>query len=415
MAETTIRFGILGCADIARKLSRAITLSPNATLHAVASRSVDKATAFASANGFPPASKIYGSYEALLDDPDVDAVYVPLPTSLHVHWAVLVAQKKKHLLLEKPVALNAAEFDKIVDACESNGVQLMDGTMWMHHPRTAKMAEFLSDERRFGRLQKVRNFGTSPWIGLLSLCCLVVPELALLCYPDVCPVHVLFTYGADPDFLKNDIRVKPDLDALGSLGDIGWYCIRAILWAANFELPKTVIALRDPQLNEAGVILSCGASLYWEDGKSATFHCSFLSNLTMDITAIGTKGSLHVHDFVIPYQEKEASFFAGSESGFNDLVTAWSSEPSKHIVTTELPQEAQMVREFARLVGDIRFKSLKPEKKWPTISRKTQLVVDAVKASIEKGFEAVHIQEQASVAVLSGLDYLKKNLMGRST
>ncbi|XP_054787307.1 uncharacterized oxidoreductase At4g09670-like isoform X3 [Prosopis cineraria] len=228
-------------------------------------------------------------------------------------------------------------------------------------------------------------------------------------------VHVLFTYGADPDFLKNDIRVKPDLDALGSLGDIGWYCIRAILWAANFELPKTVIALRDPQLNEAGVILSCGASLYWEDGKSATFHCSFLSNLTMDITAIGTKGSLHVHDFVIPYQEKEASFFAGSESGFNDLVTAWSSEPSKHIVTTELPQEAQMVREFARLVGDIRFKSLKPEKKWPTISRKTQLVVDAVKASIEKGFEAVHIQEQASVAVLSGLDYLKKNLMGRST
>ncbi|XP_054787306.1 uncharacterized oxidoreductase At4g09670-like isoform X2 [Prosopis cineraria] len=382
MAETTIRFGILGCADIARKLSRAITLSPNATLHAVASRSVDKATAFASANGFPPASKIYGSYEALLDDPDVDAVYVPLPTSLHVHWAVLVAQKKKHLLLEKPVALNAAEFDKIVDACESNGVQLMDGTMWMHHPRTAKMAEFLSDERRFGRLQKV---------------------------------HVLFTYGADPDFLKNDIRVKPDLDALGSLGDIGWYCIRAILWAANFELPKTVIALRDPQLNEAGVILSCGASLYWEDGKSATFHCSFLSNLTMDITAIGTKGSLHVHDFVIPYQEKEASFFAGSESGFNDLVTAWSSEPSKHIVTTELPQEAQMVREFARLVGDIRFKSLKPEKKWPTISRKTQLVVDAVKASIEKGFEAVHIQEQASVAVLSGLDYLKKNLMGRST
>ncbi|XP_054786152.1 uncharacterized oxidoreductase At4g09670-like [Prosopis cineraria] len=382
MAETTIRFGILGCADIARKLSRAITLAPNATLYAVASRSVDKATAFASANGFPPGSKIYGSYEALLDDPDVDVVYVPLPSSLHLHWAVLVAQKKKHLLLEKPVALNAAEFDKIIDACESNGVQLMDGTMWMHHPRTTKMAEFLSDERRFGRLQKVL---------------------------------AVFTFGADPDFLKNNIRVKPDLDALGSLGDLGWYCIRAILWAANYELPKTVIALRDPQLNEAGVILSCGASLYWEDGKSATFHCSYLSNLTTDMTVIGTKGSLHVHDFIIPYQEKEASFSAGSGSSFNDLVTAWAVEPSEHVATTELPQEAQMVREFARLVGDIKFKSLKPEKKWPTISRKTQLVVDAVKASIDKGFEAVHVQEQASVAVLSGLDYLKKNLLGQST
>ncbi|KAK4253033.1 hypothetical protein QN277_010868 [Acacia crassicarpa] len=382
MAEPIVRFGILGCADIARKLSRAITLAPNATLYAVASRSNEKATAFASANGFPPGSKIYGSYEALLDDPDVDAVYVPLPTSLHVHWAVLVAQKKKHLLLEKPVALNAAEFDKIIEACESNGVQLMDGTMWVHHPRTAKMAEFLSDECRFGRLQKV---------------------------------HTMFTFASDPDFLKNDIRVKPDLDALGSLGDAGWYCIRSILFTANFELPKTVIALRDPQLNEAGVILSCGASLYWEDGKVATFHCSFLGNLTMDITAIGTKGSLHVHDFVIPYQEKEASFFSVSEAGFNDLVTGWTKEPSKHIVTTELPQEALMVREFSRLVCDIKFKSLKPEKKWPTMSRKTQLIVDAVKTSIDKGFEPVHINEHASVSVLSGLDYLKKNLLGKST
>lgn len=157
MAETPIRFGVLCCADIARKVSRAINLAPNAILYAVASRSLDKASAFAAANGFPPGSKIYGSYEALLDDKDVDAVYVPLPTSLHVRWAVLVAQKKKHLLLEKPVALNAGEFDEIIEACESNGVQLMDNTMWVHHPRTAKMAEFLSDARRFGQLKSVRN------------------------------------------------------------------------------------------------------------------------------------------------------------------------------------------------------------------------------------------------------------------
>lgn len=154
-AETPIRFGILGCAEIARKLSRAITLAPNATLYAVGSRSIDKATGFAQANNFPPSAKIYGSYDAVLDDPDVDAVYLPLPTSLHIQWAVLAAQKKKHILLEKPVALNVAEFDKIVEACESNGVQLMDGTMWMHHPRTAKMWEFLSDTHRFGQLRNV--------------------------------------------------------------------------------------------------------------------------------------------------------------------------------------------------------------------------------------------------------------------
>ncbi|KAK7271002.1 hypothetical protein RJT34_26573 [Clitoria ternatea] len=361
MAETPkIRFGIIGCADIARKVSRAINLAPNATLHAVGSRSLDKARAFAAANGFPEGTKVYGSYEAVLDDPDVDAVYVPLPTSLHLRWVSLAARKKKHVLLEKPVALSASEFEEIIEACESNGLQLMDGTMWMHHPRTAAMKEFLSDAHRFGRLTSIQT---------------------------------CFTFAADADFLENDIRVKPDLDALGSLGDEGWYCVRAILWAANYELPKTVIATRKPDLNKAGVIMSCGATLTWEDGKIATFYCSFLSNLAMDIAAVGTKGTLHVHDFIIPYEEKEASFYAASESSFDDLVTKWVSQPSKHVIKTEIPQEALMVSEFARLVADIKFNNSKPEKKWPIISRKTQLVLDAVKASIEKGFEPVDIQE----------------------
>ncbi|XP_071724482.1 uncharacterized oxidoreductase At4g09670-like, partial [Rutidosis leptorrhynchoides] len=128
MAEpaAVVRFGIIGCAEIARKVSRAITLAPNATIAAVASRSSEKASLFAKANNFPPDCKIFGSYESLLDDPDIDAVYLPLPTSLHLKWAVLAAEKKKHVLLEKPVALNAAEFDKIVEACDVNGVQLMD-------------------------------------------------------------------------------------------------------------------------------------------------------------------------------------------------------------------------------------------------------------------------------------------------
>jgi len=187
--------------------------------------------------------------------------------------------------------------------------------------------------------------------------------------------------------------VKPDLDALGALGDAGWYCLRAILWAANYELPKTVIASRNPEHNQVGVILACGATLYWEDGKAATFYCSFLSNTSTDITALGTKGTLHVHDFVLPYEEKEASFYAATESGVDEGVTKWVPQPSKHVIETEIPQEALMVNELARLVADIKFKNAKPEKKWPTISRKTQLVADAVKASIDRGFEPVQIQE----------------------
>jgi len=206
-------------------------------------------------------------------------------------------------------------------------------------------------------------------------------------------IHSNFTFTAGADFLENDIRVKPDLDALGALGDAGWYCLRAILWAANYELPKTVIASRNPEHNQVGVLLSCGATLCWEDGKVATFYCSFFSNLTMDISAFGTKGTLHVHDFVIPYEEKEASFYAATESGFDEGVTKWVPQPNKNIIKTDIPQEALMVNEFARLVADIKFNNAKPDKKWPTISRKTQLVMDAVKASIDRGFELVRIQE----------------------
>ncbi|VFQ62844.1 unnamed protein product [Cuscuta campestris] len=358
MSVSPIRIGIVGCAEIARKLSRAINLSRTATLHAVGSRSLEKAERFAADNGFPESAKIYGSYEAVLDDPDVDAVYLPLPTSLHAKWAVLAAQKKKHLLLEKPVALNAEEFDAIMEACESNGVQFMDSTMWMHHPRTLKMKEFLSNPDLFGQLKSV---------------------------------HSCFTYAANPEFLENDIRVKPDLDALGALGDEGWYCIRSILWAFDFQLPKSVVALRNPVFNKAGVIMACGASLFWEDGKVATFECSFLSNLTMDVTAIGTNGTLHLHDFVIPHHEKTASYLTGMKSGFTEFVTAWDPKPSTHIVNTDLPQEVLMVEEFSRLVSGIKNNGSKPEQKWPTFSKKTQLVIDAVKASIEKGFEAVEV------------------------
>lgn len=204
-------------------------------------------------------------------------------------------------------------------------------------------------------------------------------------------MHSCFSFAGDADFLKNDIRVKPDLDGLGSLGDAGWYGIRAILWANDYELPKTVVATPGPVLNEAGVILSCGGSLNWDDGRVATFSCSFLANLTMEITAAGTNGTLHVYDFIIPFKEKECSYIANTKCFFNDLVTGWEPLPSEHIVTTDLPQEVCMVREFSCLVGNIKNGS-KPEQKWPIISRKTQLILDAVKTSIETGFAPVDIK-----------------------
>ncbi|CAL1356690.1 unnamed protein product [Linum trigynum] len=343
-SEPKIRFGIMGCADIAKKVSRAISLAPNAELSAVASRTLEKATAFAAANNFPPDAKVYGSYEALLDDPEIDAVYIPLPTTLHLKWASLAAQKKKHVLLEKPVAVSVPELDQILAACEANGVQFMDGTMWLHHPRTAKMKEFLTSEDGFGELRTV---------------------------------HSCLSFPADEWLHKDNIRLNPDLDSLGALGDVGWYCAYSILWAADYELPKTVIATPGAVISEAGVILACGASLRWEDGKSATFHCSFLAKMESSITAVGTKGpTLEVNDYVIPIAEKEASFVASS---------------SQHVVPTDIPQEACLIRELSRLVGEIKVNGGKPDLTWASRSRKTQRVLDAVKESIDNGFQPVEI------------------------
>ncbi|XP_051139520.1 uncharacterized oxidoreductase At4g09670-like [Andrographis paniculata] len=359
-AEPPVRYGILGCANIARKMWRAILLSGNSTVVAVGSRSLAKAEAFAKENGFPGSARAYGSYDAVIDDPDVDAVYIPLPTSLHRRWAALAAEKKKHVLLEKPVALNVAELDEILAACRVNGVQYMDATMWMHHPRTAAIAAALSDRCRFGQLKAV---------------------------------HIIYSHNCGPDFLKNDIRVKPDLDALGALGDAGWYCIRAILWAYDYNLPTTVVALPNTEFNEAGVILSCGASLQYPDNKMTTFYCSFLANLTMEVNFLGTDGYIRFNDFVIPFEEKVTHFYEHANTRFGELATSIEPLPTKHVVRSDLPQEVLMVKEFSNLVQKIDRGGEKSEKKWEIISRKTQLVMDAVKTSIDKGFVAVEVEE----------------------
>ncbi|XP_078441143.1 oxidoreductase family protein [Wolffia australiana] len=357
--EGVVGFGIIGCASIARKLSRAIGLAPNAAVVAVGSRSVDKSKRFISDNGLNPATvSAYGSYDEVLSDPAVDAVYVPLPTSLHLKWAVAAAEKGKHILLEKPVAVCAEDLDRILAACSAAGVQFMDSTMWMHHPRTAAMKQLLSDPDRFGQLRSVDS---------------------------------VFTFAADPEFLEKDIRVKPDLDALGALGDLGWYCARAILWAVDYDLPHSVTALRAPTANSAAVLLSCGASLTWKDGRVATFHCSFLAHLTMELAVVGSRGTLHLADFVIPMEESSAAFSFNSASGLSELATGWVEMPSQHFVRNETPQEVLMVAEFSRLVAGIRSGTGGSETKWPEISRKTQLVIDAVKSSIDLGFQPVEI------------------------
>ncbi|KAI4389350.1 hypothetical protein MLD38_001582 [Melastoma candidum] len=368
---SSIGFGIIGCAAMTSKFCRAVSFLSLAkvTVRAVGSRSLDKAKEFTKRNRLPPSVMVYGSYEQVLEDDGVDAVYLPLPTRLHLEWAVLAAERKKHVLLEKPVAVDVAELDLILEACRSNGVQFMDGTMWLHHPRTRKIEDIMSDPHHFGQLDLV---------------------------------HSTSTFAANKEFFENNIRVKPELDVLGALGDLGWYSIGAILWAAGYKLPSSVKALPDVVRNSAGVILSCSATLYWEKPQQeggnkqpitiATFHCSFLASLSMDLEIIGSNGSVRVKDLAIPVDEDTASIEFTPRAKFAELHIGWDTKPEKVSVPTELPQEALMIREFTDIVRRAKISNGedRAESKWPEISPKTQVVLDSVKRSIDNGCTTVH-------------------------
>ena len=149
----TIRWGVLGVAGIAiRAVIPAIQRARNARLVAIASRTLSRAEDAARRLGIPRA---YGAYEALLADAEVDAVYTPLPNSLHRQWTIRCAEAGKHVLCEKPLALTAAEALEMAAACREHGVVLMEAFMYRFHPRTERVAR-LAAEGTLGDVRLVR-------------------------------------------------------------------------------------------------------------------------------------------------------------------------------------------------------------------------------------------------------------------
>ncbi|BCM93240.1 scyllo-inositol 2-dehydrogenase (NADP(+)) IolU [Abditibacteriota bacterium] len=152
MSESTIqplRWGILATGSIARTFARALPSSQNGMLWAVASRNAESAAAFATAMG---ARKSYGSYAELLEDPDVDAVYIATPHPMHFEWIVKCAEAGKHILCEKPLTLNSPDASRAVEAARANGVALMEAFMYRCHPQTAQIVELVSS----GALGKIK-------------------------------------------------------------------------------------------------------------------------------------------------------------------------------------------------------------------------------------------------------------------
>ncbi|WP_027416742.1 Gfo/Idh/MocA family protein [Aneurinibacillus terranovensis] len=248
-----IRWGILGAARIAKeRLIPAIQEAKNAQLCAIASRNEEKARDFAHNLGIP---RVYGSYEDLLKDPEIDAVYIPLPNHLHAEWTIRAAEAGKHVLCEKPAALNEKEVQAMITACHDHGVVFMEAFAFRCHPQWHRLREILDS----GHIGDVRN------------------------------VQARFSIFVDD---KNDIRLSPLMGG-GALYDIGSYCVNGIRFIMGDE-PVQVRGISQ-FASDSVVDLSTSAVLKFPGGRIAQFDCSLESVYNQSVEITGTKGIIKIH------------------------------------------------------------------------------------------------------------------------
>jgi len=251
-----IRWGILGVAKINERVIPAFAQARYAELLAIASRSSEKAKQAAARYGIP---RSYSSYEALLEDKDIDAVYIPLPNSLHASWTMRAAEAGKHVLCEKPIASHAEEARQMVAVCRRKGLALMDGFFWPHHPRTSRLREEI-DRGVIGEVELVR--------GSFS-----------------------FLLELEP----TNIRLQPEL-AGGCARDVGCYPVYGALWVFG-RLPERVFATAQFMY---GVDVAMQGVLDFGQGKAALFDCSFRLPFRQWLEIVGTEGRIWVREMWLP-------------------------------------------------------------------------------------------------------------------
>jgi predicted dehydrogenase len=251
-----IRYGVLGAANIARAFAKGLAGSSVASVEAVASRGAEKAAAFAAELGIP---RHHGSYEALLADPAIDAIYIPLPNDLHAVWAIRAAEAGKHVLCEKPLAVTIEEARAMFAAARANGVHLAEAYPYMSQPQTLRLREILA-EGTLGRIQLVTAaFGFS------------------LLTPDGVPL-------GDPA----NIRLDP-ARAGGGLLDAGTYSMSLLRIAAG-ERPTRVLATA--RWSNTGVDQTIAAVLEFPSGLIGQMSSSMSTAFHRHAIVVGEKGVL---------------------------------------------------------------------------------------------------------------------------
>ena len=350
-----LRIGFLSTAGIGKKNWKAIFNSGNCVVSAVASRDARKSRKFIDECSrefkFENTPLAFGSYEELLASKNVDAIYIPLPTALRKDWVVRAAQNGKHIICEKPCAANVTELEEMISACRKNRVQFMDGVMFMHSPRLSKVREVLDDAKSVGEIRRISS---------------------------------AFSFYVGDDFFRNNIRVDGKLEPAGCLGDLGWYCIRFMLWTMNWQLPREVtgkiLSQSENLPDRPSAPTEFSAELIFPGNVSAGFYCSFLAAFQQWISVSGQKGWLRLPDFVHPFDSYEPAF----EVNRNEVRATAGAKcppgvdpmPQGHATA----QDTQMFRNFANQIF-----SGKLNEDWPMWALKTQQVLDACHEAALRG------------------------------
>ncbi|MFP3126145.1 Gfo/Idh/MocA family oxidoreductase [Ectobacillus funiculus] len=255
---TKVRWGILSTAQIVQEeLLPAFMDASNAEVVAIAS-SNNKVYDIASKFEIPT---IYGTYEELLDDPSIDAVYIPLPNALHSHWVKKAAEKGKHVFCEKPAALTAREAEEMIEVCKKNGVMFMEAFMYQFHPQHKRVKEIIA----------------SGEIGQLKI------------------MRVSLSFFLEDQ--AGNIRMNQKLGG-GSLYDVGCYCIHSIRNILNAEPTRVFASTRNDSDNR--VDMSVSGIMEFDNGVTALFDAAMDRTRTDYYEIIGTKGSIRVPRAFVP-------------------------------------------------------------------------------------------------------------------
>ncbi|MCM3115366.1 Gfo/Idh/MocA family oxidoreductase [Neobacillus sp. MER 74] len=281
MTDSVINWGILGCASIAKEaVIPSIQQSKIGEVRAIASRDIEKAKKTAEQCGIPAA---YGSYEDLLADPSIDAVYIPLPNHLHSEWTIKAMQSGKHVLCEKPFALDTNQAEEMIKASKRTNRVLAEGYMYRHHPRYAMIKEMIEE----GKIGGIRGF------------------------------HGEFCFNNSEDY--NNVRYQPDMGG-GSILDVGCYPINAIRYLLNQEPEAlTVNAFYSPL--HGNVDMMASGLLEFSKGVSATFQCSMWADYKNTLHIIGTKGRIEI-PFAYSCSEETGNFYFSSKGERKEITVS---------------------------------------------------------------------------------------------